>query len=153
MDRKIRAFTLLEVTIVLVILAILGFLGVSYFQTWKTKHEATKDISLIFSNLRLLRMKALTYNKDYDIKLSPDGKKLAVYSNGKITNTIELHTPFRFSGSTSEISISSGGSINRFTLVSSLAYDGKLKFYPSCIVSNGLVLFTGRWNGKKCEKQ
>ncbi len=152
MDRKVKAFTILEILIILAILAILLLLAAPPLLKWKKRADIEKDTDIIYSTIQKYRMKALLSHTPYEVYLSSNGKELQVKQSGNTVAEYNLSSPFKFKGSTTEVRISEKGILNSFTIFSNSINLDSLNPVYSCVISSGGVrLKRGKWNGKNCQ--
>jgi prepilin-type N-terminal cleavage/methylation domain-containing protein len=62
--QKRQGFTLIELTVVIVLLAILAGVGVPNFLSWLPKYRLKRAAHDLYSNLQLAKMSAIKANKD-----------------------------------------------------------------------------------------
>lgn len=150
MDRKItKGFTLLELIIVIVIVAILLSIAIPNFVNWKRKMEIERDVNTIYSVIQRYRLKALTSHVEYEIYFENGGKTLVV--NGTSASSYKLSFPFTFKGSVTKLEIDEKGIVDRKTIYSNATGLDKLNpMYDCIVISNGVSLRKGKWNGTDC---
>jgi len=83
-----RGFSLIELIIAIIILAILLTIAVPKFKTWKRKEEVKQDIQTLYSIIQSSRNKAFLTKKNFTMTVN--GTEVQI--NGK--KVYKLNTPF-----------------------------------------------------------
>ena len=129
-----RAFTLIELLIVIVIFSILLAIGIKYYREWKLRNDVETSIKALYAEIQYQRNRAFIEKKP--VKIEVNGKE-AVITTPASTTTLKLSAPF--SGT---LTIDSKGIFDSGSIV----FTGNLKLSPSvsCIVANKVRLRLGK---------
>ncbi|WP_456397624.1 prepilin-type N-terminal cleavage/methylation domain-containing protein [Desulfurobacterium sp.] len=128
-----RAFTLLELLIVIVLIAILSFMGITRYRMWIESNSINTEIRRMASVLQRLRMEAFSQKKQFRIHISSDKHKLLIDvwdgSSWKGYRTYYLKDPFIL---TNSVSITEKGVFNA---TSKIIYNGDFNYQgDNCVI-------------------
>jgi prepilin-type N-terminal cleavage/methylation domain-containing protein len=96
-----RAFTVIELMIVLVMLGILATLSMEGYKTWLASHQLQGVSSILVSDLRLTQQQAVTTRKKSWIRFEPEQSGYSIWiadenPEGRLLRQIPLPGPVRF---------------------------------------------------------
>jgi prepilin-type N-terminal cleavage/methylation domain-containing protein len=146
---KRGGFTLVEVLIVIVILAILSYISITYIKGEIEKSKITTDIKTIYALLQEGREKAFSHKLEIDFVLDVANKKVCLKdpTDGKIIICKSLNSS-DYSSTTNPIKIDKRGTFTNGTIY----YTGSLKNLAySCISISNLRVKMGVWDGNECK--
>lgn len=145
MDRKIKAFTLIEILIVIAILSILMAIIYRPIAQKIEEIKVEKDVKRIYGLLQEGRMIAFTQKKDLKFELSGSQACLKdVSDNNNVIKCISLEVPF----SSVTVDISNRGIFGSQT---SIYYTGSVKVITTdCVVVSWTRVRLGVYDGSKC---
>lgn len=130
-----KAFTLLELLIVIALMAVLSFMGVMKYKSWIESNTINTEIRRMASVLQSLRMEAFSQKKKFRVRISSDKHKLLIDvwdgSTWKNYKSYDLKDPFI---QTAPVSITEKGVFNA---TSKIIYDGTFNYQGhNCIIIN-----------------
>ncbi|WP_022846408.1 MULTISPECIES: pilus assembly FimT family protein [unclassified Desulfurobacterium] len=130
---KNRAFTLLELLIVIALIAILAFAGILKYRNWIDSNTINTEIRRMASMLQNLRMKAFSQKRQFKVYISPDKHRLLIYiwdgSSWKSYKNYDLKEPFV---QTAPVIITDKGTFNA---TSKIIYKGDFNYQgDNCII-------------------
>ena len=133
---KRKGFTLVELIVVLVISAVIMWLGYNSFQKWKESSSIENDVQRIYSEIQKERMKAFTQKLVVEITCSGNTltiKETDLNSGNVSTVTVNLNNPFKVANSYNKIKINEKG---LFSITGTIEYDGTYHSSPEfdCVV-------------------
>ncbi|OMH41239.1 pilus assembly FimT family protein [Desulfurobacterium indicum] len=128
-----KAFTLLELLIVIALIAVLSFMSIMKYRSWIESNAINTEIRRIASMLQSLRMEAFSQKKRFRIRVSSDRHKLLidVWDDGswKSYKAYNLKEPFIL---TAPVSVTEKGTFNA---TSKIIYNGTFNYQgDDCIV-------------------
>jgi prepilin-type N-terminal cleavage/methylation domain-containing protein len=132
-----RAFTVFELLVAVVIVAVLLAIGYSSYRTWQERNNVETDTRRIYSELEYQRVRALS--QKLNLKVYADGNTLKVVNldNPSDVREVKLHAPFE-----GVIYIDNKGLMGSG---GSIFFEGDLSLNPqvSCVVSDGIRIRMG----------
>ena len=132
-----RAFTLFELIVVILIVAILLGLGYSSYRKWQERNRVETATRRIYSEIEYQRTRAFSQRLRLQIVASDDELQVINLDNPNDKKVIKLGAPF--SGT---VTIDQKGLLNSASIV----YEGDLNLHPSvsCVVTNGVRVRMGQ---------
>jgi len=149
MENYRGGFTLVEVLIVIVILAILSYISITYIRGELDKSKIVTDIKTIYGLLQEGRSKAFSEKKDLEFSLDVANKRVCLIDSqtGNVLICKELNSS-DYGATANPIKIDKRGTFSSGTIY----YTGNLKNLAySCISISNLRVKMGVWNGNACE--
>ena len=156
MDRKImennKAFTLVELIVAMVVIAIMATIAIPAYRTWIKKRDVENDIKIAHIFIQEARAKAFTEKRSYVIGFNSGtntGKVLEQRTGGNVVKSINLKYNLKFkSGTTINIDTRgtfSGSSIYTIEYLEDPEY--------TCVSISDLRARLGKWDavGGKCD--
>lgn len=148
--QKRSGFTLIELTVVIALLAILTAVGVPNFLSWLPKYRLKSAARDLYSNLHLAKMSAIRANKDCMVKYFKNPDRYTVDLLNKTIRLSDYKSGITFHGPNNEtfavatITFNSRGTGN-----SGYAYltnSGKTAYYRVGPLTSGAIKLQ-RWGG------
>ena len=148
--QKRSGFTLIELTIVIVLLAILAALSVPNFLSWLPKYRLKSAARDLYSNLQLAKMSAIRANKDCKVRYYKNTDRYTVDLLNKTIRLSDYGSGITFQGPNNQtfavptLTFNSRGSSN-----SGYAYltnSGKTAYYRVGPLTSGAIKFQ-KWGG------
>ena len=148
MARKIifskKGLTLIEIIIALALVGIILGMTVPLYTKWKKRTLVESDTKKIYSIIQTYRMKAFTEKKSFVIKLENQNKKLNIYEGNKLVYSLELETPFSFTGnSLSEVRIDQRGTFHGSSIYANV--DENVDAQYDCVAIDDIRIRLGKY--------
>ena len=145
MIKNKKAFSLIELLIVISIMAILSYFGINYILSAMEKSKIEKDLKKMYGLLQEARIKAFAEKRKFEFYIDLSNRKACIKEGSTTIKCIDLEDNNYSYGS---ITIDKRGTFSGNTIrytgsVSNLAYN--------CIVVSDIRVKLGVWNGSKCE--
>jgi Tfp pilus assembly protein FimT len=148
--QKRSGFTLIQLTVVIALLAILTAVGVPNFLTWLPKYRLKRAARDLYSNLHLAKMSAIRANKDCRVNYNKNPDRYTVDLLNKTIRLSEYGSGITFCGPNNQtfavptITFNSRGTGN-----SGYAYltnSGKTAYYRVGPLTSGAIKLQ-KWGG------
>jgi prepilin-type N-terminal cleavage/methylation domain-containing protein len=148
--QKRSGFTLIELTIVIVLLAILAGVGVPSFLSWLPKYRLKRAARDLYSNLQLAKMTAIKANKDCRVNYYKNPDRYTIDLLNKTIKLSEYKSGITFCGPNDQTFAVPGITFNsRGTGNSGYAYltnSGHTAYYRVGPLTSGAVKLQ-KWGG------
>ena len=148
--QKRSGFTLIELTIVIVLLAILAAVSVPNFLSWLPKYRLKSAARDLYSNLHLAKMSAIKANKNYRVKYYKNPDRYMVDLLNKTIRLSDYGSGITFQGPNNQtfavaaITFNSRGSSN--SGYAYLSNSGKTAYYRVGPLTSGAIKLQ-KWSG------
>ena len=148
--QKRSGFTLIQLTIVIALLAILTAVGVPNFLSWLPKYRLKSAARDLYSNLHLAKMSAIRANKDCMVKYYKNPDRYMVDLLNKTIRLSDYKSGITFCGPNSQtfavavITFNSRGSSN--SGYAYLSNSGNTAYYRVGPLTSGAIKLQ-KWNG------
>jgi prepilin-type N-terminal cleavage/methylation domain-containing protein len=143
-----KGFTLIEVLLVMVIIAILAYFSASYIVKEINKSKIVSDIRKMYGLLQEGREKAFAEKRNIKFNLDLTNKKACLLDeNDNVISCVDLNSN-EYSATKNPIIIDKRGTFQNGTIY----YTGSLDHLSySCIAISNLRVKMGVWDGSSCE--
>jgi len=148
--QKRSGFTLIQLTIVIALLAILTAVSVPNFLSWLPKYRLKSAARDLYSNLQLAKMTAIRANKDCSVNYHKNPDRYTVDLLNKTIRLSEYKSGITFHGPNNEtfavptITFNSRGTSN--SGYAYLASSGKTAYYRVGPLTSGAIKLQ-KWGG------
>jgi prepilin-type N-terminal cleavage/methylation domain-containing protein len=147
---KRSGFTLIELTVVIVLLALLAAVGIPNFLSWLPKYRLRCAARDLYSNLQLAKMSAIKVNKDCRVNYYKNPDRYTVDLLNKTMRLSDYKSGIMFQGPSHQTFAVSTITFNpRGTGNSGYAYltnSGKTAFYRVGPLTSGAIKLQ-KWEG------
>jgi len=146
MIKNKRAFSLIELLIVISIMAILSYFGINYILSAMEKSKIEKDLKKMYGLLQEARIKAFTEKRSFTFELDITSKKACIKESSTVVKCVDLEDDNYSLNNTITIDkrgTFTGGTIEYNGSISNLAYN--------CIVVSDIRVKLGVNDGSGCE--
>lgn len=148
--QKRSGFTLIQLTIVIVLLAIMTAVGVPNFLSWLPKYRLKRAARDLYSNLHLAKMSAIKANKDCRVKYYKNPDRYMIDLLNKTIRLSDYKSGITFQGPNHQTFAASTITFNsRGTGNSGYAYltnSGKTAYYRVGPLTSGAIKLQ-KWGG------
>ncbi len=149
MERKLNsAFTLLEVVLVIMILAIVLAIAIPNFSRYITDYNISEQIEKLYSDINYAKFYSTTHQVPVNINI---GQNQTEISTNQTNSTVITQYSFSYSMSCSSNPIA----LNAFGIAqgnASCSVTQNNDANPNCIVIEFSKISTGRWINGSCQK-
>jgi prepilin-type N-terminal cleavage/methylation domain-containing protein len=148
--QKRSGFTLIELTVVIALLAILTAVGVPNFMSWLPKYRLKSAARDLYSNLHLAKMTAIRANKDCSVNYYKNPDRYTVDRLNKTIRISDYKSGITFHGPNNEtfavptITFNSRGTSN--SGYAYLSNSGKTTYYRVGPLTSGAIKLQ-KWGG------
>jgi len=150
MEKKLnRAFTLLEVVLVIMILAIVLAIAIPNFSRYITDYNISEQIEKLYSDINYAKFYSVTHQVPVNINISQNQIEI---STNQTNSTVIRQYNFSYPMSCSNNTIIA---LNAFGIAQGLTscfVTQNNNANPNCIVINSSQISTGRWINGSCQK-